>query len=43
MRIILIISFVFLFSCNAKFDGYDPKTGIFKWVLTKEKKEVNNE
>ena len=34
MRIILI----FLFSCNAKFEGYDPKTAMFKWVLTKEKK-----
>tara|TARA_B100000519_G_scaffold162530_1_gene145285 strand:- start:341 stop:451 length:111 start_codon:yes stop_codon:yes gene_type:complete len=35
---ILIISFLFLVGCSAKFDGYDPTTAMFRWILTNEKK-----
>ncbi len=38
MKIILIISFIFLMGCSAKFDGYDPTTSIVKWIMTNEKK-----
>ena len=37
MRIILIISFLFLVGCSAKFDSYDPTTAMFRWVLTNNK------
>ena len=30
MRIILIISFLFLVGCSAKFDSYDPTTAMFR-------------
>ena len=39
MRIILIISFLFLMGCSAKFDSYDPTTAMFRWILTHEKKQ----
>ena len=29
MRIILIISFLFLVGCSAKFDGYDPEPAVY--------------
>ena len=25
-----------LTSCSAKFDGYDPTTAMFRWILTNE-------
>jgi hypothetical protein len=37
MKIILIISFVLLVGCSAKFDGFDPSTSMVKWILTSEK------
>jgi hypothetical protein len=37
MRII-IISFILLTGCSAKFDGYDPSTAIVRWIITHEKK-----
>ena len=30
-------NFVFLVGCSAKFDGYDPSTAMFRWILTNEK------
>jgi hypothetical protein len=37
MRIILIISFLFLIGCSAKFDGYDPSTAVVRWIITNNK------
>ena len=34
----LIISFIFLMGCSAKFDGFDPSTTALRWILTSEKK-----
>ena len=36
MRILIIL--ILLTSCSAKFDGYDPTTAMFRWILTNEKK-----
>ena len=38
MKIIMIIRFLFLVGCSAKFDSYDPTTTMFRWILTNEKK-----
>ena len=38
MRVILIISFIFLMGCSAKFDSFDPSTTALRWILTSEKK-----
>ena len=37
MKIILIISFVLLVGCSAKFDGFDPSTTALRWIMTSEK------
>jgi hypothetical protein len=37
MRIILIISFIFLMGCSAKFDSFDPTTSALRWIITSEK------
>jgi hypothetical protein len=37
MKIILIISFIFLTNCSAKFDGFDPSTTALRWIITSEK------
>ena len=39
MKIILIISFIFLMGCSAKldFDGFDPTTTTVKWIIKNEK------
>jgi hypothetical protein len=37
MKIILIISFVLLVGCSAKFDGFDPSTTALRWIITSEK------
>ena len=36
MRILIIL--ILLSGCSAKFDGYDPTTAMFRWILTNEKK-----
>jgi hypothetical protein len=38
MKIILIISFIFLINCSAKFDNFDPTTSTLRWIMTYEKK-----
>ncbi len=30
----IIIVFVLLTGCSAKFDGYDPSTAIVRWIIT---------
>ncbi len=35
MRVLIIL--ILLTGCSAKFDGYDPKTAMFRWILTNEK------
>ena len=35
MRVLIIL--ILLTGCSAKFDGYDPTTAMFRWVITKEK------
>ena len=37
MKIILIISFIFLTNCSAKFDSFDPSTTALRWIITSEK------
>jgi hypothetical protein len=37
MKVILIISFIFLMGCSAKFDGFDPTTSALRWIITSEK------
>tara|TARA_A100000172_G_C2997587_1_gene95157 strand:- start:180 stop:293 length:114 start_codon:yes stop_codon:yes gene_type:complete len=34
MKIIMIISFVFLIGCSAKFDSFDPTTTALRWIIT---------
>ena len=34
MKIILIISFIFLTDCSAKFDSFDPSTTAINGLLT---------
>jgi len=34
MKIIMIISFVFLIGCSAKFDSFDPTTTALRWIMT---------
>ena len=36
--LILLILFILLTGCSAKFDGFDPTTSVLKWIMTKEKK-----
>ena len=38
MMRIIIISFILLTGCSAKFDGYDPSTAVVRWLITYEKK-----
>ncbi len=35
MRVLIIL--ILLMGCSAKFDGYDPSTAMFRWILTNEK------
>ncbi len=35
---ILIISFILITGCSAKFDNFDPTTSSLKWIITKDKK-----
>ncbi len=35
MRVLIIL--ILLTGCSAKFDGYDPSTAMFRWILTNEK------
>jgi len=35
MRVLIIL--ILLTGCSAKFDGYDPTTAMFRWILTNEK------
>ena len=35
MRVLIIL--ILLTGCSAKFDGYDPTTAMFRWVITNEK------
>ena len=32
----VLILFVLLTGCSAKFDGYDPTTAMFRWIITNE-------
>jgi hypothetical protein len=36
---IIIISFILLTGCSAKFDSFDPSTTALRWILTHEKKD----
>ena len=36
MRVLIIL--ILLTGCSAKFDGYDPTTAMFRWIITSEKK-----
>ena len=38
---IIIISFVLLTGCSAKFDSFDPTTSTLRWILTHEKNNDN--
>ncbi len=38
MKIIVIISFLILTGCSAKFDSFDPSTTALRWIMTHEKK-----
>ena len=33
-----LIIFLLITGCSAKFDGFNPTTSVFKWVITSEKK-----
>jgi len=35
MRVLIIL--ILLTGCSAKFDGYDPTTAMFRWIITNEK------
>ena len=35
MKVLIIL--ILLTGCSAKFDGYDPTTAMFRWILTNEK------
>ena len=35
MRVLIIL--ILLTGCSAKFEGYDPTTAMFRWVITNEK------
>ena len=35
MRLLIIL--ILLTGCSAKFDGYDPTTAKFRWIITNEK------
>ena len=35
----IIIIFIMLTGCSAKFDGYDPTTAMFRWIITHDNKQ----
>ena len=35
MKVLIIL--ILLTGCSAKFDGYDPTTAMFRWIITNEK------
>ena len=35
MRVLIIL--ILLTGCSAKFEGYDPTTAMFRWIITNEK------
>jgi len=38
MMKIIIISFILLTGCSAKFDGFDPSTTALRWIIQHEEK-----
>jgi len=36
--VIYALVILWLTSCSAKFDSYDPTTTMFRWIITHEKK-----
>ena len=37
VRVLVLI--VLLTGCSAKFDGYDPTTAIFRWIITNDSRD----